>query len=704
MVGAWQGRAQNSGDGLVNPPEPITTNVPARVPVKRVAVPAPSPAAVKTNVVAPAKTNAASKSKGFSKAAKGFSKPAQPRAVSAAPTNVSVRATPPPVHKPDVMPMRPVTPAVPVVTSVPAAPKPAPVSPAPAPAPTPALEPVPLPTPTRVVAAPVAEPAPPQVPTAPTAMTVQPVIPGFDPEEFLEAEKTMVEAITNLAPSEEIILELKYDNIELLDLIKGLAFQAELNILFDPQLVSQTSPDGQPMPQPIVPSFTMKNVTAKQALEAILDNYSYQMLHDPKTQTYRVTRKTGPMPEPLITRIIKLKHSNPTNLVQVIQAVVTDRGSVTPYARTQQMIISATEDQWVLVNQLLDELDTPMKQVLIEANILETARNPQTIRGIDWSGTLQAQNFGFGNGSVSGSVGQERPGTSTTTTQTLPSGRTVTTTATADANRTESLLGSVGGLVPGFSVNTRDGVFPSVGFLNADGVRGVLSFLNSDSETEVIATPRAVMMDGEEARLEVTRAFPIFEITPGSANSPAGASITYTNMGTILQVTPTVVADDNVHLRVTPEVSNIDGKDVQTINGAVNEANIYAIRRIETSVRVPSSHTLVMGGLINETTTDSYNKVPLLGDIPGIGRAFRKEEKLKRKQNLLIFITPTILEMEHFQPPQTDFLHGANQPTGDDFLRSRVPEQRPEREHFMDSAKPYDFKKKKSGFFKWGSR
>ena len=558
-----------------------------------------------------------------------------------------------------------------------------------------------------VAAAPVTAPPIPSVaPTpAPTAMPVQPVIPGFDPTPLLEAEKNMVETITNTAPEDEVILELKFDDVELLDLIKSLALQADLNILFDPGMVNQVGPDGSPLPQPIVPAFSMSNVTAKQALEAVLSNYKKQMIHDPKTNTYRVTEASAAAEPPLITRIVKLKFTTPTNLQEVLTAVVEPRGKVTAYARTQQLIIKATEDQWEMVNQLLDELDTPLKQVLIEANILETAHNPETIQGIDWTGTLAAQNFGFGNGNVSGTVTQTRPGATSTTTQTLPSGRTLTTSTTQPSTLTETLTGVVGGGVAGLALNTRDGFYPAFGLLNADGVRGVLSFLNSDSSTDVIATPRAVMLDGDTARLEVTRAFPIFEITPGSAQSPAGASITYTNVGTILEVTPTVQANEFVGLHVIPEVSNIDGQDSLTINGALNQANIYAIRRIETRVMVPDAHTLVMGGLINDTKTDAQTKVPLFGDIPGIGRAFRRKSSIQRKQNLMIFITPTILDVEHFQAPQTDFLHGASQPTGDDFLRQRLPDRPVEKEkHFMDSAEPYDWKKKneKTGFFKWG--
>lgn len=559
---------------------------------------------------------------------------------------------------------------------------------------------------------------PPANTNRPSAMPIQPVIPGFDPAPFLQAEEDMMEVITNTAPADEIILELKYDDIELIELIKSLAVQADLNVLFDPAVIQQ-QPAADPndpnavgaAPQRIVPAFRMTNVTAKQALEAILENYKMQMIHDPKTNTYRVTNKTTEQLDPVFTRIVTLKYTAPTNLTEVLLAVVSppgspSRGSVTAYNRTQQLIITATEDQWDMVNQLLDQLDTPARQVLIESNILETSRNPQTLRGIDWSGTLQNQNFGFGNGRVEGTITETRPGATTTTTETLPSGRTRTTQTTANNAIAETLTSTIGGLNPGLSLNTRSGLSPSVAFLNADGVRGVLSFLNSDTETEVIATPRAVMMDGDTARLEVTRAFPIFEITPGSAQSPAGATITYTNMGTILEVTPVVQANDNISLHVIPEVSNIDGQDSQTINGTLNQANIYAIRRIETHVMVPSGFTLVMGGLINDTKTTGNTKVPLFGDIPGLGWAFRRQSKIQRKQNLMIFITPTIIETQHFQAPQTDFLHGVNQPTADDFLNQRLPQQKPRQEHFMDSAKPHDWKKKskKSGFFKWYGR
>jgi general secretion pathway protein D len=236
---------------------------------------------------------------------------------------------------------------------------------------------------------------------------------------------------------------------------------------------------------------------------------------------------------------------------------------------------------------------------------------------------------------------------------------------------------------PKLLVDTARGFNPATAFLDADGVSAVLSFLNKDTDTEVVATPRAVTMDNQTATLSVTRAFPIFQITPGSANSPAGATITYTNLGTILYVTPRIAADKNISLKVTPEVSNIDSVDRQIVNGQANTANIYAIRRIDTSVMIPSGHTLVMGGLINDSKTKANTKVPILGDLPLAGAAFRSESKRRSKSNLILFITPTVLD-------EGDFHQSGS---GKEYMQTRYQESAEPKETAWDSAEPHDWTK-----------
>ncbi|MBM3875775.1 MAG: type II secretion system protein GspD [Verrucomicrobia bacterium] len=486
-------------------------------------------------------------------------------------------------------------------------------------------------------------------------------------------------------PKPEELADIAYDDSDLITVVKSLALRAELNVLFDPKLVATAAPADQIK----VPAFRMTQVTPLQALEAILNNHSLVMVADPKTKTVRITAKDAAQQEPLVTRIVLLKNASPTNMASVLPAFVSTRVKVSTDSRTSQLIIAATEKEWEIINDLVEKLDTPMKQVLIEARIMESSRSPRSVKGIDWSGTLSAQNVSFGNGRVTGTATTTIPGTPVTTTTTLPSGSVVTSTSTPKFTTANALTTAIGGVgAGGFNLNTASGLTPAIGFLNADGVNAVLSFLNTDSETDLIATPRTVMMDGQTAKLSVTRAFPIFKITPGTAQTPAGSEITYTNLGTILEVSPRVAPDGRVMLKLTPEVSNIDGKDTQTINGQQNVANIYAIRRIETQVIIPSGDTLVMGGLINTTSTKAYRKVPLLGDIPGLGVAFRYEDKSRQKQNLIIFVTPTLIEAGHFQPSQPDFLGSEFPDSGTEFLKTKAPVQAADKERPFDSARP----------------
>jgi general secretion pathway protein D len=215
----------------------------------------------------------------------------------------------------------------------------------------------------------------------------------------------------------------------------------------------------------------------------------------------------------------------------------------------------------------------------------------------------------------------------------------------------------IGGLIPnGLSWNTLSGLTPAIGFLNADGLHAVLSFLNQSSDAQVVSTPRIVTMDNETAHIEVTRAIPIFNVTAGTANTTGGSSVSYTNVGTVLQVTPRISANDYIWLKVVPEVSSTPGSDNQTIGGLTYSAPMFDYRRIETQVLIPDADTLVMGGLVRDNPTASYTKVPILGDIPVLGYAFRSETKSLDKDNLLIFITPTIIKDSDFQsPPPTKF-------------------------------------------------
>ena len=503
------------------------------------------------------------------------------------------------------------------------------------------VKPAEAPTVTSPVVSPVVE-VPAVTPAAPVEAT-----PAAQPTEVLQVaarENAPAQpAASGGAKADETVPLIVIDDVPLTDAVRNLARQSALNFQFDPRVTTSNQPNV---------SIRFENVSAQEALLAVLDNYSLVLVKDPKSKIARVTIKDPKAEDPLISKIVQLRYSEPSNLVSIVKTTLSHRSTVVADARTSQMIINTTEKEVDGVLSLIKTLDSPTKQVLIEAKLIETSKAPSTIKGIDWSGTLSAQKFAFGNNTQSKPVDSK-----------------------------ESTGAPLATQWPRVMVDTAKGFNPATAFLDADGVSAVLSFLNKDTDTEVVATPRAVTLDNQTATLSVTRAFPIFQVTPGSANSPAGATVTYTNLGAILYVTPRIAADNNVSLKVVPEVSNIDGVDKQVLNGSDNTANIYAIRRIETSVMIPSGSTLVMGGLVNDTRTKSYTKVPILGDIPFAGLAFRKEGKTRNKQNLIIFVTPTIVDDGDYQ---------ANT-SGRVFLQSKPIESPEPKENAWDSGKPHDW-------------
>ena len=513
------------------------------------------------------------------------------------------------------------------------------------------------------VAAP-ATPAPAPTPQASPAET--PAKPAEAP-----AAKPAADA-PKVVTGSEVVPLIVIDDVPLLDAVKNLARQAGLNFQFDPRVTTMSN-------QPNV-TVRFENVTAEDALTSVLDNYGLALQADVKRHISKITIKDPKAEDPLVSRVIQLKYCSPTNLMPIIKSTLSARSQVLPDGRTSQIVVLTTEKELPALEKLVEDLDKPTKQVLIEAQLWETAKAPQTMKGIDWSGTLENHQFKFGNGVASGTASSSGSGSSTTTT---PPG---TTTSSQNNNNSSTLTGAGGSGLAGMALNTARGFFPATAFLSGDGLSATVSFLSKDSDTELLATPRAVTLDNQLATLNVSRAYPIYNITPGSANSPAGSQVTWTNVGIILQVTPRIAANNNISLHVQPELSDIADKDTQIINGQPYTGNIYGIRKVDTRVMIRSGATLVMGGLVQDRASKSYTKVPVLGDAPGIGLLFRKDAKKREKLNLIIFVTPTIIEDDDVPMAKAS-----------NYLKTELkPEQVNQETTWWDSGKPYDWTKPKT--------
>ena len=471
------------------------------------------------------------------------------------------------------------------------------------------------------------------------------------------------------ASSAPVIPLIHFSDVPITTAIESLARQAGINYMLDPK-IGYGLPDanGQIKSEPQL-SIRWESITAENALLALLDNYGMQLVRNKNTAIARISLKDPLAPPPMVTRVVQLKFASTTNMVDAVQSVLTDkRSKVLPDSRTSQIVVSATEPEQTSVDTLIAQLDKPTKQVLIEARFVEIQSNPQTSKGIDWSGTLAGQNVSFGNGvtgAKSSSSGSSGGSSATSGTTTSMPGTPVTTTfgshtiTTTPESSSATVLSSLvqGSTQPGgVSWNTLSGLSPAIGFLNADGVQAVISFLNISKDARTISTPRLVTLDNQLARISVTRGIPVINVSAGTVQTAGGSSVTYSNVGTVLEVTPRISANEFIWLKVVPEISVNPGDSTRVIGGQLYSAPLFDSRKIETQVLIPNANTLVMGGLVNDSPSSQSTKVPLLGDIPYLGYAFRSETKSLNKQNLIIFITPTIVKDNDFQPNSSDYL------------------------------------------------
>ena len=446
----------------------------------------------------------------------------------------------------------------------------------------------------------------------------------------------------------EVIPVIQMEGAALTSTLESLGRQSGINFQFDPRITTPTvTADGRTNALATV-TFRFENVTAAQAFFAVLDNYGLQFLSDPRTKIGRVTLKDAAAAEPLVSRIVNLKFTQATNIVALVQPLMGQRSRVLPDPRTGQLVVFATEKELATIEDFVKKLDRSLPQFMIEARFLETSKNPRSAKGLDWSDTLSAQRLTFGNSSLLQAAAGGAGGASVeNSSSALP--------------RNDALSSA-----PRVLLDTAKGFNPNIGILSAEGVRATLSFLNSDSDTESLATPRAVTMEGIQTELSVVRNVPVFEesLAPGGAGGAPASAVKpnydlsvggriLNEVGIKLLVTPRMQGDSNIFLDLKPEISDQElTPAIATLSGKQSTAPIFSRRRLTTQAVVPDGHTLVLGGLVSDSKSDVNSKVPVLGDIPGLGAAFRKNSKERNKRNLVMFVTPTIISKDDYQNGQ----------------------------------------------------
>ena len=225
------------------------------------------------------------------------------------------------------------------------------------------------------------------------------------------------------------------------------------------------------------------------------------------------------------------------------------------------------------------------------------------------------------------------PGSTSTVTGLATNG-----TATVAGTSTSSNLSQLGANILG--ANVMPG-FPGFAYAlrSGTGAMATLTALNQITTLNILSTPSLTVLDNRTATLEVGQQIPITTLTSVSALGNTNSGTQYQQTGVILSITPHISESGRLMLQLEQEVSNVDA---QAAVGAGGNPTILQ-RRIKTEVVVADGEALVLGGLIQDSRDKNQTQVPIAGDLPIIGNAFKEHGDTISKKELLIMITPHVV-------------------------------------------------------------
>jgi len=322
--------------------------------------------------------------------------------------------------------------------------------------------------------------------------------------------------------------------------------------------------------------------------------------------------------EPFITRIVHISYSEAANLEKFLTLNNDGKplGSVMVDEHTNSLIIQAIPNDLARILAVVEKLDRPTAQVLIEAHIVETTSATGRELGIQWGG--------LGYGTSNGNNHWLGPG-----------GETYENTGTADPH-----LPAIGNMF-NFPAALEGGAGMTLGYMFENVGRTLLTVqltaLQEDGELNILSSPSITTLENQTAFIESGEKVPIQTVEDGEVN------IKYENAVLRLEVTPHVIGKNFLKLKI------ITNKDELDFTRTVAGNPTIITKKAETSVMLSHGQTTVIGGLNKERVSESEAGVPYLKDIPGLGWLFKSSGSTKGMEEVLIFITPYILEEK---PPE----------------------------------------------------
>jgi general secretion pathway protein D len=328
-------------------------------------------------------------------------------------------------------------------------------------------------------------------------------------------------------------------------------------------------------------------------------------------------------------KVIQLSHSDATKMAEILSNLISSQSksiedsmvevSIQADESINALVIRADPSNMIDLIGIIESLDVRRMQVLIEAAIVEVTSDFSQQLGSELAiGDASAGTTPLGLTAPSGTLAQILQGLA----------------APAGAITAPSSLGE-SPLIAGGKISETGTSFAFI-----------VKALAANSDVNLLSTPSITTMDNEEAKIVVGKNVPFrtgSTVTGSQGTTNPFTTIQREDVGLTLEVTPHINSDSLVRLLIHQEVSEVDASSLTVIGSEAAADLITNIRTIDTTILVENEEVIILGGLIRDKETQAESRVPLLGSIPGLGALFRSRTKNIEKQNLLVFLRPTVL-------------------------------------------------------------
>jgi type IV pilus assembly protein PilQ len=386
-------------------------------------------------------------------------------------------------------------------------------------------------------------------------------------------------------------------------------------------------------------TMRLEDVTALQAMSIIVKAKGLFM--DKIENVYYIKTGAERVAEPTESDSYQFSYSRAKDVAPLVASQLSSKDPPQIDERTNMIFFRETRSNIDNVRKLLISIDKPTKQVMIEARLVEVSANPKQNYGINWGGVV-------GSGSNPQTVHFVGSTPATPPKRTVNADGSVTTVpGDPPSGAFDASSGHIQGRDFFFDSSFR-ALGSQFAILTAPQMSVAVTALNEDSDAEFLANPRVVTSDNQQAKIEITRSQPVPQLNFNEQTAQAVFSgFQDKKFGNTLLVRPSVNKDNFITLAVKPEISNKVADFHFQFGGADVFSPIIDTRTLDSNVLIKSGDTLAIGGLLQDQTTKARTKVPLVGDVPLLGYFFQSRSNERQKRNLLVFVTPTIIDQRY---------------------------------------------------------